>query len=193
MTKAVIFDADGTLIDTVDLHAACWIDALKRFGADVPFGDMRVQVSKGGGPILQEQLHLNTPARHAEEVQASRSDMFQCIRADGCKAVLASSGIADLIDAATSAGDAERSKLFPDIVQTALAKLAPLAPADAAVMGDTSYDAEAARTAGLASVGILCGGFPEEALRATGCIAVYQGPTGLLARYDASPLAGGRP
>jgi len=47
MIKAVIFDVDGTLIDTVDLHAVCWVEALKHYGIDIPFEDMRVQIGKG--------------------------------------------------------------------------------------------------------------------------------------------------
>jgi HAD superfamily hydrolase (TIGR01509 family) len=77
-------------------------------------------------------------------------------------------GIADLIDDATSSDDAERSKPFPDIFQAALGKLTLANPAEAIVIGDAPYDAEAARQAGLASIGVLCGGFPEEALRAVG-------------------------
>ena len=60
---------------------------------------------------------------------------------------------------------------------------------DAIVVGDTPYDAEAARTAGLTSVGVLCGGFSEEALRSAGCVAVFGGPADLLERYEDSPLA----
>ena len=56
-------------------------------------------------------------------------------------------------------------------------------------MGDTLYDAEAARKAGIRGVGLLCGGFPEEDLRAAGCIAIYRDPADLLANYDKSPLA----
>lgn len=221
MPKAVIFDVDGTLIDTVDLHAQCWVDALKHFGVDVPFEDMRVQIGKGGDQILHGLIPPDMLASRGEEIQAFRSDMFkrdymhraqafpgvrelfERIRAAGQKAVLASSGtagevenykriagIADLIDGATSSDDAERSKPFPDIFQAALAKLAPLGVQDAVVVGDTPYDAEAARTAGLTSVGVLCGGFPEEALRSAGCVAVFRGPADLLERYDESPLAG---
>ena len=128
-------------------------------------------------------------------------ELFEHIRAAGQRAVLASSGtgdevhryqeiagIADLIDSATSSDDAERSKPFPDIFQAALAKLEPLGPDEAVVIGDTPYDAEAARQAGMTSVGVLCGGFPEEALRSAGCIAVFEGPGDLLKQYDRSPL-----
>jgi phosphoglycolate phosphatase-like HAD superfamily hydrolase len=98
-------------------------------------------------------------------------------------------GIANLIDDATSSDDAERSKPFPDIFQAALARLAPCGPDEAVVVGDTPYDAEAARDAGMKSVGVLCGGFPEEALRSAGSIAVYAGPADLLQNYEHSPLA----
>ena len=152
--KAILFDVDGTLIDTVDLHAAAWVEALKHFGAEVPFGDMRLQIGKGGDQLLQGLLPRNMVEGKGEEIQAFRTDLFkrdyihkaqpfpmvrelfERIRAAGQLAVLASSasaeeldrykdvaGIADLIDGATSADDAERSKPFPDIFQAALAKL----------------------------------------------------------------------
>jgi HAD superfamily hydrolase (TIGR01509 family) len=220
MTKAVIFDVDGTLIDTVDLHAACWVEALKHFGVDVPFDDIRVQIGKGGDQILHGLLPPDLIEEKGEEIQEFRSDLFkreymhkarpfpgvrelfERIRDSGQRAVLASSGtageverykeiagIADLIDDATSSDDAERSKPFPDIFQAALAKLAPLGPDEAVVVGDTPYDAEAARKAGLKSVGVLCGGFPEEALRSAGCMAVHEGAEDLLRNYERSPLA----
>ncbi len=221
MIKAVIFDVDGTLIDTVDLHAACWVEALKHYGIEVPFDDIRVQIGKGGDQLLHGLIPPDMVQQKGEEIQEFRSDLFkreymhkarpfpgvrelfEHIRGSGQRAVLASSGtadevdrykeiagIADLIDDATSSDDAERSKPFPDIFQAALAKLAPLGPDEAVVVGDTPYDAEAARKAGLKSVGVLCGGFPEEALRSAGCIAVYEGAADLVRNYDRSPLAG---
>jgi HAD superfamily hydrolase (TIGR01509 family) len=222
MAKAVIFDVDGTLIDSVDLHAECWVAALARFDVEVPFADMRVQIGKGGDQILHGLLPPGEVEARGEEIQEFRTGLFkreyldrarafpgvralfERLRADGQRAVLASSGkadevaryieiagIGDLIEGTTSSDDAERSKPFPDIFQAALGKLAPLRAEEAVVVGDTPYDAEAARGAGLDCVGVLCGGFPEEALRAAGCAVIYQGPEELLARYEASPLAPG--
>jgi HAD superfamily hydrolase (TIGR01549 family) len=221
MIKAVIFDVDGTLIDTVDLHAKAWVEALRHFEVEVPFHDMRVQIGKGGDQLLHGLLPPVMIESRGDEIQRFRTelfarnymeqakafpgvrDLFERIRAAGQKAVLASSGkadevarykeiagIADIVDDATSSDEAERSKPYPDIFQAALAKLDGVVAREAIVVGDTPYDAEAARDAGIRSVGVLCGGFPEEALRSAGCIAVYEGPADLVQRYDHSPLAG---
>jgi HAD superfamily hydrolase (TIGR01509 family) len=220
MIKAVIFDVDGTLIDTVDLHADAWVQALKHFGYEIAFQDMRSQIGKGGDQILHGLLPPDVIEQRADEIKDFRADLFkrdylhkarafpgvrelfERIRASGQRAVLASSGtaeeveqykeiagVADLIDSATSSDDAERSKPFPDIFQAALAKLAPLGPDEAVVIGDTPYDAEAARKAGIKSIGVLTGGFAEQALKDAGCIAVYGGPEDLLKNYDRSPIA----
>ena len=220
MTKAVIFDIDGTLIDTVDLHASAWVEALKHFGFDIAFEDMRSQIGKGGDQILHGLLPPDVIEQRGEEIKDFRGELFkrdylakarpfpgvrnlfERIRASGRRAVLASSGtgeeveqykeiagIADLIDSATSSDDADRSKPFPDIFQAALAKLSPLRPEEAVVVGDTPYDAEAARNAGVKTVGVLSGGFTEQALREAGCIAVYRDAEDLVRNYETSPLA----
>jgi HAD superfamily hydrolase (TIGR01509 family) len=218
--KAVLFDMDGTLIDTVDLHARAWVDGLQHFGVDTTFEDMRVQIGKGGDQLLQGLLPPGRVEDEGDKIQSFRAelfkrsylsqarafpgvrDLFEQIRSRGQRIVLASSGkadevkayqeiagIADLIDDATSSDDAERSKPFPDIFQAAFNKLSLRSPSEAMVVGDTPYDAEAARQAGLATVGVLCGGFQMEALRAAGCVAVYRDPQHLAEAYDTSPLA----
>ena len=219
MIKAVIFDIDGTLINSVDLHANAWIEALKHFGHEIAFHDLRSQIGKGGDQILHGLLPPELIEQHGEEIKDFRADLFkrsylpqvrafpgvrqlfEHIRAAGQRAVLASSGnadeveqykeiagIADLIDSATSSDDVERSKPFPDIFRAALAKLQGLSSDEAVVIGDTPYDAEAARNANMKSIGVLSGGFPEQALRDAGCIAIYRGPEDLLQHYDSSPL-----
>ncbi|MBD2747453.1 HAD family hydrolase [Microvirga sp. BT688] len=220
MIKAAIFDIDGTLIDTVDLHAEAWVRALKHFGFEIAFQDLRSQIGKGGDQILHGLLPPEVIEQRGDAIKGFRAELFkreylhqvrafpavrelfERVRAAGQKAVLASSGsadeveqykgiagIADLIDSATSSDDAERSKPFPDIFEAALAKLAPLTPEEAVVIGDTPYDAEAARKAGMKSIGVLSGGFSEQALKDAGCIAVYRDVESLLHRYDSSPFA----
>jgi HAD superfamily hydrolase (TIGR01509 family) len=220
--KAVLFDVDGTLVDTVDLHAQAWVEALQHFGVEADFTDIRLQIGKGGDQFLPGLIPPDMLEERGEEIQEFRSDLFkrkymsqvrpfsgvrelfERIRSSGQKIVLASSGpaeevethkatanIADLIDDATTADDAERSKPFPDIFEAAFGKLGLSERSDAMVIGDTPYDAEAARAAGLSTIGFLCGGFTEQSLRQAGCIAVYRDPQHLLESYDASPLARG--
>jgi HAD superfamily hydrolase (TIGR01509 family) len=129
-------------------------------------------------------------------------ELFERVRADGKSIALASSGkadevaryeqvagIKDLVDVSTSSDDAERSKPQPDIYHAVLGKLKGVSPDEAIVIGDTPYDAQAARKAGLNTIGVLCGGFTEADLTSAGCIAIYRDPADLLAQYESSPLA----
>ena len=198
MPKAVIFDVDGTLIDSVDLHARAWQDALREWGREIEFEDAGETLGERRGDILKE--------RYLSQVTAfpGARELLERVRADGKRVVLASSakadeleahkelaGIGDLVDVETTSDDAEQSKPHPDIFLAALRRLDGMAPGDVVVVGDTPYDAEAAGKAGLRAVGLLCGGFPEGDLRDAGCIAIYRDPADLLARYNQSPLAGG--
>ena len=125
-------------------------------------------------------------------------ELFQRIRDDDRRIILASSGkekdtkyyiedllkIDDLIEGYTCADDADRSKPAPDIFTAALDKLGEVSPNDAITVGDTRFDIEAAAKAGMATIGLLCGGTAENVLRETGAIAVYRDPADLLAHYD---------
>jgi beta-phosphoglucomutase-like phosphatase (HAD superfamily) len=219
MPKAVILDMHGTLIDSVDLHAAAWVDTFRRFGLEVAHDEVRSQIGKGGDQLMPVFLPPAMLEKRGEEIEAYRGELFkrdylpqarafpgvrapfERIRAVGQTIVLASSGkadeveryqeiagIADQVQAVTTSDDAERSKPHPDIFAAALRRIAPVTAAEAVVVGDTPYDAEAARKAGLATVGVLCGGFPEADLRAAGFVAVYRDPEDLLHHYDRSPL-----
>ncbi|MEE7460419.1 HAD family hydrolase [Methylobacterium fujisawaense] len=220
--RAVIFDIDGTLLDSVDLHARAWVEAFAHFGVQTGFAEVRRQIGKGGDELMPVFLSEERIAREGETIEAYRSDLFkrrylsevrpfpgvrplfEHIRSAGLKIALASSGkrsevehyteileIGDLVDVATSSDDADRSKPHPDIFEAALAKLDGVPPDAIIVVGDTPYDAEAAAKAGLRTVGLLCGGFPEADLRAAGCAAIYRDPEDLLDRFAESPLAGG--
>ena len=105
------------------------------------------------------------------------------------EAYLELAGITGLVDVSTSSEDAQQSKPAPDIFQVALKKL-DLRGGEAVAIGDTPYDAQAAAKAGIATIGMLSGGFTEDDLRKGGCVAVYPGPGALLACFDASPLGG---
>ena len=218
--RAVIFDIDGTLLDSVDLHARAWVEAFAHFGVETDGAEVRSQIGKGGDELMPVFLPKERIAREGTEIETFRSDLFKAkylpevrpfpavrplferIRKAGLTIALASSGkgpeveryqdilgIADLVDVVTSSDDAERSKPHPDIFEAAVRKLDGLGKDEMIVIGDTPYDAEAASKAGLRTIGVLCGGFPEADLSAAGCIAIYRNPQDLLDGFERSPLA----
>lgn len=220
--KAAIFDVDGTLVDTVDLHAEAWVETLKHFGVDTTFDEIRRQIGKGGDQLLPGLVPPDMLSQRQEEIESFRADLykrdfmararpfpgvpdlFRRLREAGLKIALASSGkeeevghykgligIEDLVDVATTSDDAERSKPFPDIFEAAFRKLGLEDPSEAMVVGDTPYDAEAARAGGFASIGVLCGGFEEQALVAAGCVAIYRDAAHLLQAFENSPFRKG--
>jgi HAD superfamily hydrolase (TIGR01509 family) len=220
MTTAILFDIDGTLLDSNDLHARAWAEVFRRHGHEVPIEAVRRQIGKGADKLMPVFLPEDEVKRVGEKLKKERvalfrekylpqahvfpkvRDLFERLAADGKQVALASSatgpelneykerlGIADLLDAHTSADDAERSKPDPDIFLAALHRLGDPDRAETVVVGDTPYDAEAGRKAGLRVVGVTCGGWPADDLRAAGCVAVYRHPADLLAHYEQSPLA----
>jgi HAD superfamily hydrolase (TIGR01549 family) len=113
MIKAVIFDIDGTLVDSVDLHAECWREALAQFGVDVPFARIRAEIGKGGDQLLPVFLSPAQLADMGEAVDRYRGalfkreylpnvrafpkvrELFDRLRQDGIRIALASSSKAD--------------------------------------------------------------------------------------------------
>lgn len=219
--RAVLFDVDGTLVDTNDLHAAAWREAFLNFGLDKPVEEIRWQVGKGADNLIPSLFpDLSEPER--EEMEAFRGDLFkrdylpratpfpgvrdlfERLAADGTRIVLASSShaeevdyhlsliaCADLVSATTSKDDVENSKPCPDIFAAALGRVAPLGADEVAVVGDTPWDAAAAGKLGLRVVGFRSGGFPDDALTEAGACELYDGPSDLLARFDNSVFGRG--
>jgi HAD superfamily hydrolase (TIGR01549 family) len=220
MIKAVIFDVDGTLVDSNELHVDAWAQTFRHFGKEFPREQLKRQIGKGADqylPAFLDEEELRTVGKKIEEYRGNVfkerylphvkpfpkvRELIERVRADGKQVVLATSGtaaelethkklahIADLIDAAISADDAEESKPSPDIFAAALQKLDGLSAREVVVVGDTPYDAEAAAKLRIGTIGLLCGGFREEELRGAGAIAIYRDPADLLEKYDSSPLA----
>jgi HAD superfamily hydrolase (TIGR01509 family) len=219
MPTAVIFDVDGTLVDSVDLHAKAWQRAFLDFGHNLDFLAIRSQIGKGGDQLMPVFLSKETLEQQGEAIATHRSELFKDnylsqvtgfpsvrdlvlrLQQDHKIVALASSAkqdeldiykkiarIDDLVHTNTSSDDAERSKPHPDIFVAALKQLDGIPPSDVIVVGDSPYDAEAAKRAGLRTIGLLSGGFAKQDLLEAGCIAVYRDPADLLANYDASPL-----
>lgn len=218
MPKAAIFDIDGTLVDSVDLHASAWQEALVKFGHDVTFEQARTQIGKGGDQLIPVFLSEAEQKDHGEDMEEWRGKLF---KSKYLPLVRPFSAVPELLRRVHDAGlriaaasSAKKSELdvyldiagITDLVDVATSsedaeqsKPAPdifqvalkkleLAGAHAVAIGDTPYDAEAAGKAGIRTIGMLCGGFAEADLRQAGCVAVYPGPGALLACFGASPL-----
>jgi HAD superfamily hydrolase (TIGR01509 family) len=217
--RAAVLDIDGTLIDSNDAHAQAWVDVGKEMGYDIDFDHVRRLIGMGGDKVVPRITGLDDESDEAEKVKKRRGEIFQerylptlkpfprarelleRFQADGLALVVATSaskddmglllekaGIKDLIEEKTSQGDVEASKPDPDIVEAAVEK-AGCEPAEAVMLGDTPYDVEASRRAGVPCVALRCGGWGDEDLR--DAVAIYDDPADLLANYDRSPFANG--
>ncbi|MCK1294541.1 MULTISPECIES: HAD family hydrolase [unclassified Bradyrhizobium] len=219
MPKAAIFDIDGTLLDSVDLHALAWHEAMVKFGHDVGFEQARGQIGKGGDKLIPHFLSEDAQRDHGKEMEEWRGNRF---RSEYLPLVRPFSGVPDLlrrvrnagarIAVASSAKKDELSKYLEiagicDLVDVttssddveeskpapdifeAVLKKLGVEGHDAVAIGDTPSDAKAASKAKIAIVGVLCGGFTESSLRQAGCVQVYPGPAALLACFGDSLLA----
>src|SRR3954463_10198486 len=77
MPRAIIFDVDGTLVDSVDLHARAWHDAFVHYGRDIPYEDVRYQIGKGGDQLMPVFFSADELRRFGEEMQKLRSRLFR--------------------------------------------------------------------------------------------------------------------
>jgi HAD superfamily hydrolase (TIGR01509 family) len=213
--RAVIFDIDGTLIDSVDLHAESWVRTFANFGVHAKFEDVRHHIGEGADRLVPAFVPRDMPEARREEMENFRSalfkreylsrvkpfpkvrELFGRIRADGCKIVLASSctndeikqykmiaGIDGMTDSDTTSDDAGSSKPSPDIFLKALERISPIRPEECCVVGDTNYDGEAARSAGVPFIGVLCGGSSQEDLDRAGAVAIYKDAADLLLNWE---------
>lgn len=217
MPQAILFDIDGTLVDSNNFHVLAWAEAFHAAGHDFRLADLHAQIGKGadnyvrallpdasdaqaealgeahGRLFKQHYSHRLKPFPHARE-------LLQRCKDEGLKVYLATSASAaelerhldvldahDLVDGHTNADDVGCSKPCPDIFETA-AKKAGVAPDQALVVGDTPYDIEAADGAGIRSIAVRSGLFSDS--RLGGAVAIYDDVADLLARFDESPLNG---
>lgn len=219
MTTApgVLFDVDGTLVDSNYLHTLAWSRALRDGGDWAAMNVIHRLVGMGGDQLTEQILgHEDEAAsdrwRHHYEqlldevtVFPGASELLHALHEAGLRVVLASSspaeqvkimtdrlGVADIIAAATSADDADASKPAPDIFLAALAA-GDIDPGRAIVVGDSVWDVQAARAAGLATIGVESGGFSRHELTEEGAPFVYRHVKDLLDQWQTSPLGQLRP
>lgn len=214
--RALILDVDGTLVDSNDAHARAWVDALAEAGITVPYEQTRGLIGMGGDKVLPELAGIEQDSEQGKRLSERRSailkerylpslqpfpsvrELLQRLRDDGVTLVVASSaqedeleklleiaGAADLIAERTSSSDAKHSKPDPDIIQAALAS-SGLRAEEVLMLGDTPYDIQAARAAGVGTIAVRCGGWDDADL--AGAVAVYADPADLLAHLENSPI-----
>ncbi|MBV8985257.1 MAG: HAD family hydrolase [Acidimicrobiia bacterium] len=211
----MIFDIDGTLVDTNYLHAIAWRRAFVDCGEDVATARIHRMIGAGSEVLLRELLgDVRTDVKkawrgHFDELKpeirpfADAASLLRAVKERGATVVLASSSEQEDVDAllaaidaddaiaeVTSAGDVSDAKPSPEVFQMAMDK-AGLDPAGTVAVGDTVWDVEAAARAGLRCVCVLSGGIGQAELDAAGALAVYPDVSTLLRDLDGSPLLGG--
>jgi HAD superfamily hydrolase (TIGR01509 family) len=214
-----VLDVDGTLVDSNYQHALAWYRALRSVGETFPVWRLHRLIGMGGdqlvgaigGDELEERVGDRARERQTEEVDKLIDEMAPlpgarellfAIKERGHTLVLASSGkekhvetfldlldARDIADAWTSSNDVEQSKPAPDLLQVALKKVGAPDDARAVMVGDSTWDVEAAKNAGMPAVVVRSGGFGDDELTAAGAIALYDTPGDLRDALADTPLA----
>lgn len=209
----VLFDVDGTLVDTNYLHTLAWWRALVDVGEWAPMNAIHRLVGVGGDQLVPRLLGRDAPA--AAEQRARRyhellgevrafphaADLLRLIHDTGTVVVLATSSPRDeldvarraldadgSIDAVTTKDDVEQSKPAPELIDAAL-EAGGVDRARAVTVGDSVWDVQAARAAGVGCVGVETGGFSEHELREAGALQVYHDVGELRAQLFTGPIA----
>jgi HAD superfamily hydrolase (TIGR01509 family) len=219
MLKGAIFDLDGTLLDSVDLHAFAWQEAMHKFGHDVTFEQARSQIGKGGDkliPVFLSDAEQRDYGQKLDEWRGQRfksaylplirplsavRDLLRRARGEGLRIAIASSAKKDELEKYLAiAGIVDLVDVATSSEDVDESKPAPdifdvalknlgIEGGEAIAIGDTPYDAIAAGKAGIPTIGLLCGGFTQSSLREAGCVEIYPGPAALFALFDDTRLA----
>jgi HAD superfamily hydrolase (TIGR01549 family) len=216
MPPAAILDVDGTLVDTNFHHAIAWYRAFRQHDVVLPIWRIHRHIGMGGDQLVKSLAGEQLENEKGDEIRAAESvlygelmsevepldgarDLIEDLKKRGNAVVLASSAkphevehYLDLLDAReladgwTTSGDVEATKPEPDLVVAAVEKAGG---EEAVMVGDSTWDCEAAKRAGLDTIAVLTGGFSEAELREAGALAVYSSIQDLRDSLDETPLA----
>jgi HAD superfamily hydrolase (TIGR01509 family) len=213
---AAIVDLDGTLVDTNYHHTLAWYRALRRFGIVVPLWRIHRHIGMGGDQIITALCGESTERERGDQIRAAEKDLYAELieeveplagsrdllvelRDRGHSVVLASSAkaeevehylelldVRELVEGWTTSADVERTKPHPDLVAAGIEKAGA---EDAVMIGDSTWDIEAARRVGIETIAVLTGGYSAAELREAGAVAVFDSLEALRAQLDETPLA----
>jgi HAD superfamily hydrolase (TIGR01509 family) len=210
--ETVLFDVDGTLIDSNAAHARAWAEALREHGVTRREEEIRRLIGMGGDKLLPAAANIEEQSAAGQAIARRKKALFaswlpsleptrgarallEYMRRQGIAVAIATSaddrelksllkraGVDDLIPTRSSKDDAGESKPDPDIVHAALRR-AKARPERTLLIGDTPYDVEAARRAGVKAIALRCGGYwPDESLR--DAVEIFDDPAALLVAWQ---------
>jgi HAD superfamily hydrolase (TIGR01509 family) len=215
--RGVIFDIDGTLVDSNEAHARSWVDAFQEIGYDVPYDVIWPMIGMGGDKLLPSATGIESESAFGKKLSKRRWEIFQRdylprlkptrgarelvqrMKQDDLAMVVASSASGDelgaLMEAAGVADLMEETTSSSDAehskpdpdIVQAAVRKSGLDPDELIMLGDTPYDVEASIGANVKLVGLLCGGWTM--LELSGATAIYDDPLDLLEWYEYSPLS----
>jgi len=216
LLKGVIFDIDGTLVDSNDAHAQSWVDTFAETGYDVPFHVVRPLIGMGADKLLPRAIGVSHESEEGRKLVKRRSEIFRDrylpklkpfegsrdlvlrVRSDGLKPIVATSAkdqeLKSLLKAARvddlmeeKATASDARKSKPDPdIVHAAIEESGIPPKNLIMIGDTPYDIEAAGKARVRTIALRCGGWTDEALK--DAAEIYDGPADLFAHYESSLL-----
>ncbi len=217
MTRAAILDIDGTLVDTNYHHAIAWYRAFRQHGIVLPLWRIHRHIGMGGDQLVAALTDDATEKEKGDDIRAAEKPLYlafieeiepmhgaraliEDLKGRGHTVVLASSAKEDevdhyldqldargLADDWTTSADVESTKPEPDLVRAALDKAGAEAD-DAVMVGDTTWDVEAAKRAGVATIAVRTGGFGRDELEEAGAAQVFDSVAELRERLGETAL-----
>jgi HAD superfamily hydrolase (TIGR01509 family) len=215
--EAALLDVDGTLIDTNYQHALAWYRAFRAHDIVLPVWRIHRAVGMGGDQLVPALAGDEVDEEQGDAIRDTRDriykgelidevaplagahDLIVALKEGGVRVVLASSSPEDeieryldlldareIVEAWTTKDDVDATKPAPDLVVAALEKAGAR---DAVMVGDTPWDIESARKAGVETVCVITGGWSEQELRDAGAVAVFESAEELCKRLGETPLA----
>jgi HAD superfamily hydrolase (TIGR01509 family) len=212
---AAILDVDGTLVDTNYHHALAWFRAFRQHGVVLPIWRIHRHIGMGGDQLVASLVSEAFDEEQGEDVRAAEKALYLSLidevqplegarelitdlREHGHAVVLASSAKADevdhylelldargVVDGWTTSADVEATKPEPDLVAAAVEKAGG---GKAVMVGDSTWDCESAKRAGLKTIGVMMGGFSEGELRDAGAACVFDSLVALRRDLAETPL-----